>query len=519
MWQAPCKENPGIVDAISAAADQPGCAVKRVVIVLLLLGLAGWLLLPAGPISVPSPADARPFLWDRAELWSALEADFSAARSAGCADTAGRIDARLAVLTADVEWLEAGGRPPGDGRFDTMERNLFTVAPLVAACPERVAFMLDVVTRLRSAMKRNSRNWDIRDNVARDRLYRTMYGARMAVEEVLLQSDGGVAPDLVPGTDVPSWAPSVTFNGVRLHSGDILVSRGGAPVSALIARGNDYPGNFSHVALLHVSEEQEASVIEAHIEVGSTISTLDQYLADTKLRIMVLRVDDSLEQLRSDPLLPHRAATAALTEVRERHVPYDFAMHYQEPTRKFCSEVAAAPYAELDVRLWEGLTTMSSKGTAAWLGALGVEQFETLGPSDLEYDPKVLVVAEWRSRATLFDDHVDSAVIDAMLEGAEQGHAIDYEYRYLPMARLMKAYSLLLNAAGRHGPMPEGMTATAALRSRWLDDQHCAIKAGVLKQAAEFRADRGYTPPYWKLVEMARSEVAMRASAAGLASG
>jgi hypothetical protein len=478
---------------------------------LSVLGLSGSLLVPAAPPPVPTPADARPFVWDEDELWRALEAEFDATRSGGCAGAAGRIDAGLAALAHDVEWLEAGDRSARDARLDALETNLFAVAPLVAACPATLPTMLDLVNRLRAAMKRNSRSWDIRDEAARERVYRTLYGARMTAEEVLLQRDPDDVPDLVLGADVASKTPSVVVEGLRVHSGDILVSRGGAPVSALIARGNDYPGNFSHIALLHVSEQGDVSIIEAHIEVGTAVSTLEQYLADKKLRIMVLRLDDSLESLRADPLLPHRAATAALAEARGRHIPYDFAMHYQEPTEKFCSEVASAPYADLGVVLWEGLTTMSSRGTTAWLAALGVEQFETLGPSDLEYDPKVVVVGEWRNRATLFDDHVDNAVIDAMLEAAEGGKAIDYDYRDLPMARLAKAYSLVLNAVGRPGPVPEGMDATTALRSRWLADQHGGLRAGVLKRADAFRTEYGYEPPYWQLVEMARAELAVSA--------
>ena len=472
--------------------------------------LAGWLLVPAPAPSIPSPANAQPYVWDRDELWSALEAEFSAARSAGCAATAGRMESGLAALAGDVEWLEAGGHAPDDERLDTLESNLFAVAPLVAACPERTPDMISITNRLRSAMKRDSRDWDIGDEVARNRLYRTLYGARMTVEQILLQGDAEAVPDLIVGTEVPSQAPSVVVRGLRVHSGDILVSRGGAPVSALIARGNDYPGNFSHIALLHVSEQQVVSVIEAHIEVGLTVSTLDQYLADKKLRIMVLRLDDSLGPMQADPLLPHRAATAALAEAGRRHVPYDFAMDYREPGSKFCSEVAAAPYAELGVGLWSGLTTMSSRGTTAWLSALGVEHFETLGPSDLEYDPQVVVVAEWRNRQALFDDHVDSAVIDAMLEGAERGNRIEYEYVGLPVARAMKAYSVLLNATGRAGPVPEGMGATTALQSRWLDEEHRAIKDAVLEQADAFKDEKGYVPPYWQLVAMARSEVQAR---------
>lgn len=478
--------------------------MKKLLIGLPVLLLIVWLFFPAGSPAPLPPADARAFVWDQDELWSALEADFNAARQAGCANVRDRIDRGLTGLLEDVEWLEAAVHQPFDERFEALEQDLFAVSPLLAACPGRAPEMLDIVGRLRSALKHNSREWDIGDTRARDRIYRLLYGSRMAVEEILLQRRDEGLPDLLAGTDVPSQAPSAVIDGLRVHSGDILVSRGGAPVSALIARGNDYPGNFSHIALLHVSGQGAVSVIEAHIEVGMAVSSVEQYLADKKLRIMVLRLDDSLDQVRADPLLAHRAATAALDEVRQRHVPYDFAMHYRDPAEKFCSEVASAPYADLGVDLWESQTTMSSRGTTAWLSALGVEQFETYGPSDLEYDPKVVVVAEWRNRETLFDDHVDNAVIDAMLEGAERGDLIDYDYRYLPVARLMKAYSRLLNALGRPGPVPEGMGATVALRSKWLDERHAAIKARVFERVAAFRATHDYEPPYWQLVAMAR---------------
>lgn len=484
--------------------------MKRLLFGLVLSGIAVGLLVPSGVSRISAPADAEPFAWDQDDVWQSLEQEFNSVRIAGCPRARMRGDHALQAFTDDVEWLETGRRDPADERFDALEQNLFSVAPVLAACPERTPLFLDVTTRLRAALKRASRNWDIDDPVARTRVYRILYGARMAVEEIMLQNRDRDLPDLVSGTDVPSAAPSVVVNGVRVHSGDILVSRGGAPVSALIARGNDYPGNFSHIALLHVSEAQEISVIEAHIEAGVTVATLDEYLADKKLRIMVLRLDDSLDALRADPLLPHRAATAALAEARERHVPYDFAMYYREPSKKFCSEVASAHYAGLGVDLWDGLTTMSSSGTTAWLSALGVEQFETHGPSDLEYDPKVVVVAEWRDREALFDDHVDNAVIDAMLEAAERGNDIEYDYRYLPVARAMKAYSLLLNAFGKPGPVPEGMGATTALRSRWLADQHAAIKAGVLERVSAFRAEHDYEPPYWRLFQMAQAEVAAR---------
>lgn len=473
-----------------------------------LVALALLLYIPDPSPALPTPASAQAFVWDQDDLWKSLEDQFNAARQSGCTASAGELAARFDALETDIAWVEGGGNRPSDERFEALEERLFAAATLTGACPLAVSALVDHVTRLRSALKVQSRDWDLAQQESRRRLYRLLYGSRTLVEELLLQGAGHELPTVIVGTDEPSQTPAAVVAGVELHSGDILVSRGGAPVSALIARGNDYPGNFSHIALVHIDESGEVRIIEAHIEVGVTVSSAETYLADKKLRIMVLRLDHTLKAMRDDPLLPHRAATAALDEGLTRHVPYDFAMHYEDPGEKFCSEVASAVYAEQGVSLWAGLTSMSSRGVTAWMSRLGVERFETYGPSDLEYDPKMVVVAEWRDPETLFDDHVDNAVIDALLEGAERGDELGYAHRALPLARVAKGYSLLLNLFGRAGPVPEGMSATRALHAQWLDARHAAVKAGVLSRVDDFRASRGYTPPYWELVAMARASLA-----------
>ena len=473
-----------------------------------IIALLALLYLPAPLPAVSPPASAEPFVWDQDALWDSLEERFTEARLAGCPAIAADLERELQELDRHITWVETNIAAPEHARYDDIEETLFGAGSLTGACPETLPPLINNVAKLRAALKTQSRGWDLALKAPRQRLYRLLYGSRTLVEELLLQHDASTVPAIMHGTDEPSQSPTAVVQGIKLHSGDILVSRGGAPVSALIARGNDYPGNFSHIALLHIDESANIRVIEAHIEVGVTVSSLDDYLADKKLRIMVLRLDHTLPVLRGEPLLPHRAATGALDEALGRHVPYDFAMHYDDPGKKFCSEVASAAYGELGVSLWEGLTSMSSRGVTSWLSRLGVEQFETQGPTDIEYDSKLIVVAEWRDPATLFDDHIDNAVIDAMLEGAERGDELDYNYRALPLARLAKGYSVLLNLFGKHGPIPEGMSATRALRAKWLESRHASIRAGVLPRVSAFREEMGYTPPYWELVAMARASLA-----------
>jgi hypothetical protein len=292
--------------------------------------------------------------------------------------------------------------------------------------------------------------------------------------------------------------------GVIIHSGDILVSRGGAPTSALIARGNDFPGNFSHIALAHVDSAARLSIIEAHIERGVAVATPEEYLRDQKLRVMVLRLRPGLPALLADPLLPHRAASAMLRRARSEHIPYDFTMDAQDSTALFCSEVASSAYRGEGVNLWMGMSHISSPGLRDWLAAFGVTHFETQEPADLEYDPQLRVVAEWRDGAQLAKDHIDNAVTEAMLEGAERGDRLHAAWYMLPFARVAKAWSALLNLFHAEGPVPENMNATAALKNTDYSSRHATTAAIVTSASHAFHRNRGYAAPYWELLRMAR---------------
>jgi hypothetical protein len=259
------------------------------------------------------------------------------------------------------------------------------------------------------------------------------------------------------------------------------------------------------VALAHVDEKTLAvTMIESHIECGVALRPVEEYLNETKLRIMVLRLRTDLPQLGADPLLAHKAASLALTNATTRHIPYDFTMDHHDPSKLFCSEVAAVAYAPYGITLWMGLSHLSSRGVTDWLASLGARKFETQEPSDLEYDPQLCVVAEWHDRDTLFKDHVDNAVIDAMLESAEAGEHLRQDWYMLPIVRVMKVYSLILNWRGKVGPIPEGMTPATALRVKTLKSDHAAIKARMLRSVEQFKTERGYVPPYWELVRLAR---------------
>lgn len=452
----------------------------------------------------PSPeVDQTPFSWSRDNLWNSLELKFLWANAEDCDKIKFTIDSLLTHSEMLLNEISSNKVDPSDKKFITLENNIFNIAPLIPTCTQYFSDYINFYSNLREVVKDQSINWDINSTKSKNTLYRLLYGNRIAIEEIMLQLPDKQVASLIKGVDEPSVTPSAEILGVNVHSGDIFVSRGGAPTSALIARGNDYPGNFSHIALVHIDEKTNLiSIIESHIERGVTVSSLEEYLKDKKLRIMVLRLRSDL--ISDNLILPHLAAEFSLSEAKQKHIPYDFEMNIAESEKQFCSEVASSAYKKFGITLWSSLSTISSVGTRNWLAAFGVKYFETQEPSDLEYDPQLSVVAEWRDSETLYKDHLDNAVTDVMLEEADSGKVLAYEWYTLPIGRIMKFYSVILNSFDSEGPVPEGMSAEAALKNVSYSETHDQIKARLTVLANQFKDEKGYTPPYWELVNLAR---------------
>jgi len=452
----------------------------------------------------PAPEENKtPFSWNQDSLWKSLELKFLSANAEGCDKIQFTLDSLLKNSNLILKEISSESLEPSDEKFTTLENNIFNIAPLIPACSQNFSDYINFYSNLRSVVKDQSRNWNMSSTEAKNTLYRLLYGNRIAIEEIMLQLPDNQVATLIYGVDEPSPTPSAEILGVKVHSGDIMVSRGGAPTSALIARGNDYPGNFSHIALVHIDEKTKLiSIIESHIERGVTVSSLEEYLNDTKLRIMVLRLRSDL--ISDNSMLPHQAAEYSLTEASINHIPYDFEMDINESEKQFCSEVASSAYKKFGVTLWTGLSTISSKGTRNWLAAFGVKYFETQEPSDLEYDPQISVIAEWRDPETLYKDHLDNAVTDVMFEEADSGKVLYYDWYLLPIGRMMKFYSLILNMFGKEGPVPEGMSAEAALKNVEYSETHDNIKSRLVVLADQFKVKKNYKPPYWELVNLAR---------------
>lgn len=481
--------------------------IKKILLRFLVVLAAIYLLLliPDSKNKEPiNKAQAPAFIWNKDSIWYSLENDFTRAKSLKNIELDSSINILKQQAASAFATISSDAIAIDNKTLDSVQNIFFKLATLVAVKPAELNWYTHYYNQVRNYVKQQSQHWDMHQTAARNKVYSMLYGMRAALEEVILQTDSSYLPAAMQVKEELSVTPSAKIFGIKVHSGDILVSRGGAEVSALISRGNDYPGNFSHIALLYVEENtNKPFLIEAHIEKGVAVTSVEEYEKDKKLRFMVMRPRADLPAIKANSMLPHLSAKKMYEESFTRHIPYDFKMNYKDSTAMFCSEVASYTYQKNGLQLWPSLSTISSTGVVNWLNDFGVENFITQMPSDLEYDPQLSVVAEWRDTETLFKDHVDNAVMDALLEQANKGKMVGYDHWKLPFVRIVKAYCVVKNWWGKHGIIPEGMSATTALKNQRLVARTQKITRDVKAEADAFIKENNYRAPYWQLVKFA----------------
>lgn len=220
------------------------------------------------------------------------------------------------------------------------------------------------------------------------------------------------------------------------RSGDVLLSRGSASVSAAIARITDEDSNFSHAGIVYVDPSNgNIETIEAHIEVGTKVAKWEEY-SDMKARSVVFRFRDDRLSDKENAEIAHEAATRVKKIVDDYHSKYgknplathpnpcyDFGMTIDNPTDMkpgngkclFCSEVVSLAFSL--ARNKHNVPTFKSSinpKNPVFLKSIGVKVKETFAPADLEIDPYFDMVLEWRDYIRIHKTHRMDAILTAV---------------------------------------------------------------------------------------------------------
>ncbi len=423
-------------------------------------------------------------------------------------------------LLGEGEWLlseiKSGKKKELLNLFDRLRSVEIEMAAVAAAKKTLIPSAKRFIEKARLEVKGAAHVWPPGNGRITEAVYSVLFGGRFALEEAFVQTSFEGNNPLTLYDDVPSESLHAFVKGVKVHSGDILLFRGDTVVQALIARGNDFPGVFSGTAMVHVdSESSEAIVIEARLGEGITKTSFGDFLVEKGYDALLLRVRPGHPALKQSPLAPKRAADYVLSKSGGSHL-YDPLLDWGDDERYYGEELLLSAYDRERINLWPVRGRLTSPGLATWLHSLGVRHLDVLVPSDLEYDPALTPVAEWRNIERLRDERFNNAVFDALIDGADMGDRLGYALDEVPLALLVKAWSVIQGYRGLPEEIPDGMGPFDALRFRALTERiHPLLKKDVRGAADWLTKKQGFEPTYRQLVGIAKKVLENRRSELG----
>ena len=207
---------------------------------------------------------------------------------------------------------------------------------------------------------------------------------------------------------------------LEFRSGDVMLVRGRAHNSAAIARIGDVDSQFSHLAIVHVDKAGQASVVEALIEDGATINTLEHALDHGIGRAVLFRHRDSE--------LARRAANAIHAHVAKTkhgeapHIYYDFSMSLSDDKELFCSKLIRLAYALATSRqyLLPTFKTRFDLKNRDFVDRIGVTALESFAPADIELEPGFDLVAEWQDYRITSDLRLNDLIMTRLFAWMEE---------------------------------------------------------------------------------------------------
>ena len=186
------------------------------------------------------------------------------------------------------------------------------------------------------------------------------------------------------------------YKNFNFKSGDILLVRTSSFVSAVISRIGDEDGQFSHAAMVYVDKSGEIKVMEALIEAGTVITPYEEWRKiNDHSRALLFRHDNEA--------LAKKAALKLYNTIQKRQaskdlIPYDFTMNDSDNNQIFCAEMVQYAFKLAgDNQLPTFRTSFKTFGNHTFLNELTISVEDTFTPGDLEVEPSINLVAEWRN--------------------------------------------------------------------------------------------------------------------------
>jgi hypothetical protein len=239
--------------------------------------------------------------------------------------------------------------------------------------------------------------------------------------------------------------PALGPGPIELRPGDILLQRGRVHNSAAIARIGDVDSQFSHVSIVAPDDDGNLVMVEALIEEGSIVTSLDVALAHGIGRAILFRCRDRELAERSSRMI--REAIVRTAAPAGTRILYDFTMEVGGYQELYCAKLVRLAYSmgsTGDLQLPTFATRLDMKNRD-FVDRIGVTATHTFAPGDMELEPGFDIVAEWHDYRVSSELRLKDMIMLKLFEWMES-----HDYRFQPT--LFARFIGRFGAATAHWP-------------------------------------------------------------------
>lgn len=290
------------------------------------------------------------------------------------------------------------------------------------------------------------------------------------------------------------------YKNFQFQSGDILLTRSSSFLSAIIARIGDEDSQFSHGAMIHVDEKGEIQVIEALIETGVIITPYEEWRENNHhARALIFR--------HHNEKLAKKAAQKLYDVIQERlaaHDPilYDFGMDDSNTNQFFCSELVQYAFRLAgDTKLPAFTTSFKSFQNHSFLHDLTIKVENGFSPGDLEVEPQINLVGEWRDYNATLLARIQDVIQTKIFYWMSEKH-----YYLQPTFRSFIGTNIVLLGRNLFGYMndkiPVNMPYGFLENIIKLDDLNKVLEKYLLGLESEYFKKHGHSMDYFRMMEV-----------------
>ena len=381
---------------------------------------------------------------------------------------------------------------PDDPILDSISYHINKLSALASLVPNKINEFEYDVSHWRKLLKYQSRFWDTSNETVNKRFFQLISESRLAFESALIQSSTELTA--ISTTDAINTSSTKTIGKLQFKSGDIIAFNLAPKNDPYVSYIRELPNVYKHLGSIHITEST-AEITYIDHKLGAINIALEEFVNITATQGAILRLRDDIPVVLQNPMIAEMVASSIYSMASEGTYKYDYIFDSGTQNALYDWELINSAYKvhNIDFDLDQFIKGSYSIN-------LGDYQ-EHLTAFEIEFDHRFVIAGEWYNSKQLYETRLLTAATSSIIQSDKKA-AFKNPF-LLPIYRLVKGYSLIIQQLGFEGAIPGGITAQTQLVYDVLEKEQNELAEKLEFELAKYEADQKHKATYLKILQKA----------------